>query len=122
MPYDSAWRRAANFKLIDLIVRWHVEIATSSSGRAECGEYREDTGAEGKCERNRPPESWRPKLGALTSSRHVPWSGTIAPSRRLLGQHRLPYRRGISQSPAGPRRKLPSWACAHGSREPIQQT
>jgi hypothetical protein len=28
MPYDSAWRRAANFKLINLIVRLHVEIAT----------------------------------------------------------------------------------------------
>jgi hypothetical protein len=58
----------------------------------------------------------------LTSRRHVKRSGTIAPSRRLFGRHRLPYRRGISQSPAGPRRRPPSWACAHGSREPIQQT
>ena len=39
--------------------------STALPGAAERGEYREDTGAEGKCQRIRPPESWRPKLGAL---------------------------------------------------------
>jgi len=58
----------------------------------------------------------------LTSRRHVQRSGTIPPSRRLLWRHRSRCRRGISQSPAGPRRNLPSWACGHGSREPILRT